>query len=499
MKSNKEGEAGASTYSAGRSTVAQRAVEVLIEEVALLHDEKRRAYMSTSTPTGGRLFYSLDSKAANLFIRERHHRTGEKPLSRNSLAEVVETLRARAIFDGPQMMVCRRVARVGDEVFIDIGTPGGEMVKITGAGWSIVNDAPVAFVRDDGFMPLPEPSSGDVKEGLIDEFFSKLGIVGDNAVLLTGFLLNCLRGEGPFMCLLIEGQQGSGKTFLSEVLKRILDPNAVPRSRLPDDEKELMLQAGYYFLPVYDNTSGMKADLSDVLCAIATGGSIPKRELYTNDELHVLSACRPFVINGIGDFVTRPDLLDRAIPIQLEPIRERRREAELRREIEAMLPALLGALYTAVAQAFRAGENMPRDIFNIRMIDSARWITAAESALGFELGTFARTLNKRQIETASELVNNEPIVGCLRLVTEVAPFIGTVLDLFERCCANRFTAGLPQTPVNLSKHLKRLAPALKPAGLHIRFEEKTKAGRLVRIWQDGQDPVQAKPPSPRPF
>ena len=78
------------------------------------------------------------------------------------------------------------------------------------------------------------------------------------------------------MFLLVEGQQGSGKTFLSETLKRILDPNAIARSRLPDNEPDLMLQAGTYFLPVYDNTSGMKADLSDTLCAIATGGSIQK-------------------------------------------------------------------------------------------------------------------------------------------------------------------------------------------------------------------------------
>jgi hypothetical protein len=183
-----------------------------------------------------------------------------------------------------------------------------------------------------------------------------------DTILLMGFLLNCLRGEGPFMCLLIEGQQGSGKTFLSETLKRILDPNAIARSRLPDNEPDLMLQAGTYFLPVYDNTSGMKADLSDALCAIATGGSIPKRELYTNDELHVLSACRPFIINGIGDFVTRPDLLDRAIPLQLEPIHARRSEADLRLEIEAVMPAVLATLYMAVVKALRGGEAMPPEV-----------------------------------------------------------------------------------------------------------------------------------------
>ena len=75
---------------------------------------------------------------------------------------------------------------------------------------------------------------------------------------------------------------------------------------------------------------------------------------------------------------------------------------------------------------------------------------------------------------------------------EAGPFVGTVLDVFERCCTGHYTAGLPQTPVNLSKLLKRLAPALAPTGLHVEFGEKTKIGRLVRIWGEGQDPQQAK-------
>ena len=135
---------------------------------------------------------------------------------------------------------------------------------------------------------------------------------------------------------------------------------------------------------------------------------------------------------------------------------------------------------------------MPPEVSDLRMMDSAWWITTAEVALGIQIGTFARTLKRKQSEMASELVNNEPIVGCLRTVVEIEPFIGTVSELFACCCAHRYTVGLPQTPVNLSKQLKRLAPALKPTGLHVRLEEKTKVGRLVRIWKDGQDPEQAK-------
>jgi hypothetical protein len=493
MKSDEGDEAEAQTQGNGRSTITHRAIEAVLAESTLFHDDRNRAYISTPTSTGGRLCYSLDSTSANLLIRESHHRAGEKPLSRNSLTEVIDTLKARAIFDGPKIKVCVRVARIGSEIFIDLGTPGGEMVRITPDGWSVVNLASVAFVRGEGFKPLPQPALGPTKPGLIEDFFAMLGIVGDNAVLLTGFLLNCLRGEGPFMFLLVEGQQGSGKTFLSEVLKWILDPNVVVRSRLPENEAELLLQAGECFLPVYDNASGMRTNLSDTLSTIASGGSVSRRKLFSNGETYVLSACGAFIINGIGDFVTKPDLLNRAIPVQMEQISKRRTEADLRHAVEAMLPAVLAALYASAAHALRWEDqrNMHPEVFQIRMIDSAKWITAAEPALGFETGTFARTLRSKMSETSNELVNNEPIVACLRTMVEDGPFLGTVMDVFGHCCGHH-TNGLPQSPVSLSKLMKRLAPALEPTGLHVNFEEKTKVGRLVRIWMDGQDPSLAK-------
>ena len=60
----------------------------------------------------------------------------------------------------------------------------------------------------------------------------------------------------------------------------------------------------------------MKAEISDMLCSLATGGGIAVRKLYTDEELNVLSFMRPFMINGISGYVTRPDLMERAIPYQ---------------------------------------------------------------------------------------------------------------------------------------------------------------------------------------
>ena len=42
----------------------------------------------------------------------------------------------------------------------------------------------------------------------------------------------------------------------------------------------------------------------------------------------MLSYTRPFMINGISGYVTRPDLMERSIPIKLPPLGEERRKTE---------------------------------------------------------------------------------------------------------------------------------------------------------------------------
>jgi hypothetical protein len=56
-------------------------------------------------------------------------------------------------------------------------------------------------------------------------------------------------------------------------------------------------------------------------------------------------------VNGIGDVIARPDLLDRALIINLPPIPrgERKLERVLEVEVEQMKPGILGALFSAVS------------------------------------------------------------------------------------------------------------------------------------------------------
>ena len=86
--------------------------------------------------------------------------------------------------------------------------------------------------------------------------------------------------------------------------------------------------------------------LSDALCRLATGGGFSTRKLYTDDEEQLFNAQRPTVLNGIEDFIDRPDLADRAVFLTLEPIPENKRKADqaLKDDFDRARPQILASL-----------------------------------------------------------------------------------------------------------------------------------------------------------
>src|ERR1700685_3200463 len=105
----------------------------------------------------------------------------------------------------------------------------------------------------------------------------------------------------------------------------------------------------------FDNVSYLPDWLSDALCRLSTGGGFATRSLYTDGEEALFDAMRPIILNGIADVATRGDLLDRAIPLTLEPIHDenRRTEEKLMADFEIKRPFILGALLDMMAHGLK--------------------------------------------------------------------------------------------------------------------------------------------------
>jgi len=126
------------------------------------------------------------------------------------------------------------------------------------------------------------------------------------------------------------GDQGSAKTTAEKMLLELVDPSSTPCLRTRD-AAELVQALAHRFAAVLDNVSSLPTWLSDLLCCAITGDGFTKRQLFTDDDDVIYSYRRAILFNGINIAISKPDLLDRSLLIQLERISDehRREEAEV--------------------------------------------------------------------------------------------------------------------------------------------------------------------------
>ncbi|MDX1001544.1 hypothetical protein GOE20_11530 [Sinorhizobium medicae] len=454
-------------------------------EIVLFHTAQNIAFMAVTSPEHGTVCHPIRSDATRGLIRLRYHRSTGKTISKEALAEIIDLIEAEAIFEASEEEVHIRIAGVADATYYDLGQPEGTVVEITSTGWTVVHNPPVYFYRPNGFGIQIAPKAG----GNLKALRELLQLDDKNWVLFLAFLLVSLKPTHPYMALLISGAYGSGKSKVSELIRRIVDPNALEKHRLPKDEHTLAIQAAMSRMLVYDNASAVRWDISDALCAMLTGGGFSTRKYYTDDEQRMFKNARPLIINGIGEFASQHDLLDRSIVLNLPAIPEgaRRTEKAINSRFDEILPGILGCLFDIVSTALRRFDEVEPPT-TVRMADSAQWLIAAEPATGLPDGTFIRVLEASVKEAKIENTVNHPLVRkilqILDMQTAKRIYEGTVGDLHDKLkdSYERLPPQLPQTPAHLSNALQRLTPGMKEIGIMVELQQRTNRARPLRIW-----------------
>ncbi len=401
-----------------------------------------------------------------------------------ALQDALNQLEARARFEGPTQPVGLRVAAHDGALWLDLANKDWEVVKITAAGWEIVRDPPVRFRRTKGMLALPHPVAG----GSIEELRPHLNIAGEaDFILIVGWLTGALRSSGPYAVLGFNVEQGSAKSFMTGLLRSVIDPNLAPHRSLPGSTQDLIIAASNAWLLAFDNLSFIPKPMSDALCRLATGAGFSTRQLYTDSEEVIVFASNSILLNGIGEIATAPDLLDRSVLVSLPPIPSDRRrpEHQLLAEFEVVRPRVLGALLTAVSSGLK---NLPHtQVPELpRMADFALWVTACEEGLSWAPGTFLETYRQSLKEARVIALEANPIGHLvLGIVEEYGEWSGTATELLRWLLKtapeeSRRRRDWPQTSHHLSNALKRIAPTLREEGVEVEMG-KTRQSRYIRL------------------
>jgi hypothetical protein len=361
------------------------------------------------------------------WLQKQFYQAEGRAVNATTLQEALETLEAKALFEGTEQKVYTRLAGHDDKIYLDLANADWEAIEITKDGWDVIANPPVKFRRPRGMLPLPTPVSG----GSMDELRKLVNLSQDGEVLLWAWLVASLYPRGPYPILILRGEQGSSKSTLARVVRALIDPNACPLRAGPREERDLMVAAANGWIIALDNMSSLSGWLSDALCRVSTGGGFSTRQLFTDDEEKLFDVQRPISLNGIEEFATRGDILDRAIILHLPSIPGDKRKAESSfwKEFENSHQRILGALLDALSTALRnlPNVNLPR---LPRMADFARLATATEAAFKWEPGRFMRTYSAYIEDVHNVVLEDSPIVAPLmRLMGREILWRGTVTDL----------------------------------------------------------------------
>ena len=431
--------------------------------------------------------WPIASPTFKQFLSYQHYQFTEKMLTQSALDDQRRTYEGQALFEGEEHPVFNRIGSLGRSLYLDLGGAKWDAVAINAGGWQVITHPPARFRRARSMQPLPVPTLAGGDINLLRPFLNTASEA--DFQMLVAWLIGCFHPKGPYPILILNGEQGSAKSTTARVLRNLIDPaNPVARSA-PQSEQDLVIAAKHNHVLAFDNLSSIKPAMADAFCRIATGGGFGTRKLHTDDTEMLFSATRPCLLNGIPDLANRPDMADRAIVVHLPVIEpaERAFEGEFNRQLDQAMPRILAGLLDAVSAAMAnlATVELPE---RPRMADFARWVTAAEPALGWPEGAFLASYaaNRAQGDRAS--VEGNPVgLAILKLAKEETRWSGTMTEL-KTVLRNRYPLltedaySFPRQENKLSTAIRRVIPPLRRMGVEISFTRQGQSGeRVVQI------------------
>jgi len=205
------------------------------------------------------------------------------------------------------------------------------------------------------------------------------------------------------------GPKGSAKSFLLELIKKIVDPTKPLLLTLHRNVDQFIQQVDHNYINYYDNVEFIPQWLSAEICKAVTGSGHTKRELYTDDNDIVYEHKRCLGLNGIYVALTKADALDRSIAIELEDIDEdkRKKESDLWSEFEKIKPQVFAYILDIIVKAMQIKETLNLKKLP-RLADFAEWGEAISQAMRYLPMSFVEIYKENRNEQNIVAVTENP-------------------------------------------------------------------------------------------
>ncbi|HAS6891245.1 TPA: ATP-binding protein [Vibrio parahaemolyticus] len=366
---------------------------------------------------------------------------------------------------------------------ITIDLSNGQIVQLSAQGVEVLDTMPACnedlyFQRPSFQLPMVTPKlpCDDTKSALakLRKFINTDTNTFFLLVAYMTYLMAHPKAKGvPYPILMIQGEKGAGKSFFcNNVLRGLLDPSAISAMAFPK-QSDFVLTINGMSLVVIDNLRSLTKRQSDLLCTVATKGTMTKRTLYKTAEVTMLELHSPLVLNGIHDFVKESDLASRCLRVNLEPMKKgnRRPEQELKAELEAAMPEIFGALLTLASKALAVLPDV-EVMHEARMMDYAKWIGALETIWKLPEGKLQKVYEKN-VESlmASGMADDSLTIAFTALLKKGngKPWKGKPSELLRKLQEFEENMYLPKGAAALSAKIKGQESSLNANGIYFEF------------------------------
>lgn len=468
----------------------------LIKEIAgqctLFHDQYDEPWLLQKSESYD--LCKIGSKKFKRWLGAYVYHTHKFALKNNQVRDITEALGSIALYEGAgEKQLEIRSFLTGGNLWYDLGKSA---VKISQNGWEIVKQPPILFKQ----YNHQEEQVIPVRNGNVQLLRQFVNIKSDEDwALFLIFAISAFIPTFPKPVLVLTGSQGAGKTTPMRMLKKLIDPSVLPSNGSPSDQEEMSRMADRHSVIFFDNLSNLSNKVSDLLCKLVTGDGFSRRTKYTDDDETIFVSKRAIMMNGINSFITRADLLDRAIILEIERISEDKRlaEDELWRKFEAERPKILGGIFDILSLAMSLyGSNVPDRL--PRMADFAKWGVAINLAIKQIDENWSVDFIKAY-EKNIELQNEEAIqaspvaVAARMLVRENIVWKGTATQFFNEFetsndAEKRYLTWhtmWPKDPSHIVRSLNRAEANLKRANISVEHFLKGNE-KLIHIFDESR-------------
>lgn len=337
-----------------------------------------------------------------------------KIYSEYELNKIISHIRDKILMLGVKKEVCRRMAYYHGVIYYNLNDTAQKVVVIKPDSWEIVDFGQIVN-KDFAFVATPSMDCQLVdkkKNGqgtLMDLLKPYMNLSEDEQKLLVITIITWFIYDIPKPVIILHGGQGSGKTTLSNMIQKIVDPHNHGAFVMPNNKEELSIALANNYLLTLDNASSLPKDASDLLCSAVTGASTIKRKLFTDNDVSVVSFKNCILLNGITIDNIKSDLYDRAIMLEMQRLRGLyKRNDELYPGFEKILPSIMREIFFTLSKALAVYKNI-NSCGNYRMADYVKWGRAISKVLFGDDKDFLDSYDKNRREVARSIIENHPL------------------------------------------------------------------------------------------